>query len=79
VYGVAYILTPSCFRVIGYLVEPEEVTSYGREIYELVGNGTVNIRVHQEYPFTAQGAQDAHSDLESGKTTGKLVVKVADQ
>jgi NADPH2:quinone reductase len=78
-YGVAHILTPLCFRIFGYLAEPEDVTRYGRELYELVSNETTKVRVHQEYPFTAQGVQNAHSDLASGTTTGKLVVKIGGQ
>jgi NADPH2:quinone reductase len=55
------------------------VTRYGRELYELVSNETIKVRVHQEYPFTAQGVRNAHSDFASGTTTGKLVVKIGGQ
>ena len=30
-----------------------------------------------EYPFTAEGVQSAQRDLTGGKTTGKLLIKVA--
>jgi NADPH2:quinone reductase len=79
VYGVTHIFTPLRFRIFGYLAEPEDVTRYGQELYDLVANGTIKVRVHQEYPFTAQGVRNAHSDLASGITTGKLVVKIAGQ
>jgi NADPH2:quinone reductase len=74
-----HVLTRLDYRAFNYLAEPEEVTRYGQELYDLVANGTIKVRVHREYPFTAQGVQDAHSDLASGTTTGKLIVRVAGQ
>jgi NADPH2:quinone reductase len=78
-YKVFHLLTELYSRTFGYLAEPEEVTRYGQELYDLVANGKIEVRVHHEYPFTAQGVQDAHSALASGTTTGKLVVNIADQ
>jgi NADPH2:quinone reductase len=78
-HKVMHLLTELSSRTFGYLAEPEEVTRYGRELYDLVANGTIKVRVYQEYLFTAQGVQNAHSDLASGNTTGKLIVKVAGQ
>ena len=37
------------------------------------------MNVHKEYPFTAEGVVDAQKDLTGGKTTGKLVIKIADE
>jgi NADPH2:quinone reductase len=78
-HKVMHLLTELSSRTFGYLAEPEEVTRYGQELYDLVANGTIKVQVHHEYPFTAQGVQNAHSDLASGSTTGKLIVKVIDQ
>ncbi|KAF9257094.1 NAD(P)-binding protein [Marasmius fiardii PR-910] len=61
-----------------YTVTPDEVHYYGHKIFELIGNGVLKINVFKEYPFTAEGVQQAQRDLVEGKTTGKLVVKVID-
>jgi len=34
--------------------------------------------VYKEYPFTAEGVAAAQVDQASGKTTGKLIIKIAD-
>jgi NADPH:quinone reductase len=65
--------------MMNYLVEPEETTFYGSQLYELIANGTINIRIHKEYPFTAEGVRDGQTDLVGGKSSGKLVVKVANE
>jgi NADPH2:quinone reductase len=62
---------------MNYLVEPEETSKYGKELFDLIANNSLKLRI-QEYPFTAQGAQDAQTALVGGKTIGKLVIKVAD-
>jgi len=59
-----------------YVFEPEEAAYYGAKVFELIENGTLKINIFQEYPFTAEGVQQAQKDLTGGKTTGKLIVKV---
>ena len=54
----------------------EEKEFYGNELFKLIGDGTLKIRVHAEYPFTAEGVKAAQQDLVGGKTTGKLIIKV---
>ncbi|KAL0565498.1 NADPH:quinone reductase [Marasmius crinis-equi] len=61
-----------------YTVTPDEVHYYGNKSFELIGNGVLKINIYKEYPFTAEGVQQAQKDLVGGKTTGKLVVKVQD-
>ncbi|KAH9928988.1 NAD(P)-binding protein [Amylocystis lapponica] len=61
-----------------YLVTAEEGRRYIGELYDLVDRGVLKINVYKEYPFSAEGAQQAQKDLTGGKTTGKLVVKIAD-
>ncbi|KAF8215804.1 NAD-P-binding protein [Mycena galopus ATCC 62051] len=39
-------------------------------------NGSLKIKIHKEYPFTAEGAIQAQKDLTGGKSTGKLLIKV---
>lgn len=59
-----------------YVFEPEQADYYGRKVFELVENGTFKINIFKEYPFTAEGVQQAQADLTGGRTTGKLIVKV---
>ncbi|KII93285.1 hypothetical protein PLICRDRAFT_35480 [Plicaturopsis crispa FD-325 SS-3] len=61
-----------------YAFTPEEVSYYGKKIYGLIEEGVLKIRIFAEYPFTAEAVQQAQKDLTSGKTTGKLVVKVSE-
>ena len=66
------------YSLENYIYTPEEGRTYITELFKLIANGTVKINVHAEYPFTAEGVQQAQKDLTGGKTTGKLIVKVAD-
>lgn len=66
------------FRVVNYTVTLEERNHYGAELWSLVSSGTLRINIHAEYSFTAEGVRQAHIDLTSGKSTGKLLIKVAD-
>jgi NADPH2:quinone reductase len=67
-------MPPSLFN---YLTEPEEVWTYGTKLFELIANGELNVKVHKEYEFRGKGVQDAQTDLVSGKTTGKLIIRVS--
>ncbi|EGN93658.1 hypothetical protein SERLA73DRAFT_189395 [Serpula lacrymans var. lacrymans S7.3] len=64
--------------VSNYAYTAEEVFSYGQKLFGLLANGTLKSQVFKEYPFTAEGVQQAQKDLTGGKTTGKLLVKVFD-
>ena len=68
----------ACIRVFNYLVTLEERNGYSTELWGLVSSGALKINVYSEYPFTAEGVRQAHTDLTSGTTTGKLVIKVTD-
>ncbi|KAF9566902.1 NAD(P)-binding protein [Agrocybe pediades] len=61
-----------------YVYTAEEAAHYGRIVFDLVAKGELNIKIFNEYPFTAEGVRQAQSDLTApgGKTTGKLLVKV---
>ncbi len=61
-----------------YVYTPEEGRTYSTELWRLIADGTLKIRIHAEYPFTAEGVQQAQKDLVGGKTVGKLVHKVAE-
>lgn len=60
----------------GYVVTPEEGRLLVNELYGLISQGKLNIHIHHEYPFSAEGVQQAQKDLTGGKTTGKLIVKI---
>ncbi|KJA28655.1 hypothetical protein HYPSUDRAFT_197474 [Hypholoma sublateritium FD-334 SS-4] len=62
-----------------YVYTAEEAAHYGKKLFNLVENGALNIKIYKEYPFTAEGAQEAQRDLtvRGGKTTGKLLIKIA--
>ncbi|KAF8913234.1 hypothetical protein CPB84DRAFT_1742588 [Gymnopilus junonius] len=61
-----------------YVYTPEEAEHYGKALFQLVGNGDLSIKIFNEYPFTAEGVKQAHTDLteRGGKTIGKLLIKV---
>lgn len=61
-----------------YTYTAEEARYYGQKVFDLISKGTLKIKIFKEYPFTAEGVQQAQRDLTGGKTVGKLVVKVAD-
>lgn len=65
-------------RFANYLATLEERNRYGAELWRLISSGALKINIHAEYPFTAEGVRQAHLDLTAGKTTGKLLIKVAD-
>ncbi|KAI0271486.1 NAD(P)-binding protein [Gloeopeniophorella convolvens] len=56
----------------------DEWDAYAREVYRLVSNDEVKINIHGEYPFTPEGVRQAQLDLVGGRTTGKVLIKVAD-
>ena len=63
--------------MFNYTFTPEEAAHYGNELFELVERNELKFKIHKEYPFTAEGVQSAQRELAEGKTTGKLLIKVA--
>ena len=63
---------------MNYMVTPKEGTHYSKLFFDLVSKGTVKINIFDEYPFTAEGVQQAQTDLPRGKSTGKLIIKIGD-
>ena len=55
---------------------PSEASYYSNKLWSLVGSGALKPTIHKEYPFSAEGVKQAQKDLTSGKTVGKLVIKV---
>ena len=62
--------------MFNHLVTLEEHNSYSVELWSLVSSGALRTNIHNEYPFTAEGVRQAHIDLTSGTTSGKLLIKV---
>ncbi|KAJ6575469.1 NAD-P-binding protein [Mycena capillaripes] len=62
-----------------YVATAEEFHHYATELFSFIADGTLKIKVHKEYPFTAEGAIHAQKDLTGGLTTGKLIIKVENQ
>lgn len=60
-----------------YAFTPEEAAYYVKAIFDLLEKDELKVHIFKEYPFTAEGVQSAQRDLITGKTTGKLLIKVA--
>ena len=63
---------------MNYMVTPEEIDFYTKGLFDLIEKGVIKIKIHKEYPFTAEGIQQSHKDLVGRATIGKLIVKIAD-
>jgi len=63
----------------GYIYTADEWNSYNEIFWDLVAKGIVKVNLYKEdgYEFTTEGVKAAQEDLVSGKTTGKLVIKIA--
>ncbi|KJZ77804.1 hypothetical protein HIM_02981 [Hirsutella minnesotensis 3608] len=59
--------------VYGYVAERKDLEKYSQELFDLVASGKVNVAIHEVYPL--KDVARAHTDIESRKTTGKLVIK----
>ncbi|KAK9767002.1 hypothetical protein K7432_003514 [Basidiobolus ranarum] len=64
------LLRPTLFN---YIVTKEEFQPLVDELFDLIGNKKLNIKIFQTYPL--KDAAQAHQDLEGRKTTGKLILK----
>ena len=67
--GSIYLTRPTLFT---HLATRERTQAMADELFEVVRDGTVKIRIDQRYPL-AQAAQ-AHRDLEARRTTGCSVL-----
>lgn len=66
-------------RLNNYVATIEERQFYGPQLFDMISKGVLKINIHADYPFTAEGVRQAQTDLVTGKTTGKLLIKVADE
>jgi NADPH2:quinone reductase len=64
-----YVTRPVLFDFID---TREDLLAACKELFEVIGTGTVRIRVNQRYPLSE--AATAHRDIESRRTTGSTVL-----
>ena len=67
--GSLYVTRPT---MKDYIASPADLLSRTKDIFDGIANGTLKLRVEHIYPLT--DAAHAHRDLESRKTTGKLLL-----
>lgn len=60
--------------VNGYIAQREDLEKYTGELFDMIRSEKVDIAIHEVYPL--QDAARAHTDIESRKTTGKLLLKL---
>ncbi|KAF3803854.1 putative quinone oxidoreductase [Colletotrichum gloeosporioides] len=60
--------------VNNYVATREELEKYSSELFEMITSGKVEVAIHKAYPL--KDVKQAHTDLESRNTTGKLLLKI---
>ena len=68
--GSLYVTRPS---LKDYIATREELIARARDVFKWLADGTLNLRIDHTYPL--QDAPQAHRDLESRRTTGKVILK----
>lgn len=59
--------------VNGYVANREDFEKYSNELFDLIISKKVDVAIHKVYPL--QDAAKAHADIESRKTSGKLLLQ----
>lgn len=59
--------------VNGYVADRASLEKYTNELFDMVKAGKLAVAVHEIYPLS--DAARAQTDIESRKTTGKLLIK----
>ncbi|MBI2402109.1 MAG: quinone oxidoreductase [Gemmatimonadetes bacterium] len=67
--GSLFFTRPS---LVHYITTPEELLARATELFGWIAAGKLTLRIHARYPL--ERAAEAHRDLESRKTTGKLLL-----
>lgn len=57
-----------------FVAKREDLERNANQLFDLVREKKLNVRVHEVYPLA--DAARAHTDIESRKTTGKLLLKL---
>jgi len=80
------LLAPKNLKLVrpsmtNYIVTPEETEAHLKELFRVLSDGTVKVRIVGIYPFTTEGARQSQIDLTTrgGKVAGKLLIKVVDE
>jgi NADPH2:quinone reductase len=69
-YNGSFFLTRP--RLYDYLADTEELRARAAAVYAAVSDGSLTIRIGHRYPLA--DARTAHEDLQSRRTTGKLLL-----
>jgi NADPH2:quinone reductase len=67
--GSLYLTRPT---LSFYITTREEIETRARDVFGWLADGTLSIRIHDRYPLAE--ASRAHADLQSRRTTGKLLL-----
>jgi NADPH:quinone reductase len=67
--GSLYITRPTLGH---YVATPDELEWRAGALFDLVAGGQLDVKIHAHYPLADAG--QAHRDLESGTTSGKLLL-----
>lgn len=59
--------------VNGYVAERKDLEKYTGELFDLLLSKKIEVVIHEVYPL--KDAAKAHTDIESRKTSGKLLIK----
>jgi NADPH:quinone reductase len=68
-HGSLYVTRPSLFH---YVATPDELGWRAGALFDLVKADQLEVKIHDRYPLVDAGR--AHTDLESGTTSGKLLL-----
>lgn len=60
--------------LMNYLATPEEFNKWWGELFKLLDEGKIKLKVHKLYKL--EDVKSAHEDLEGRKTTGKLLLEI---
>ena len=67
--GSLYVTRPTLFQ---YIATTEELRARSSAVFKMIAEGRLKLRIEHIYPLA--DAATAHRDLESRKTTGKLLL-----
>jgi NADPH2:quinone reductase len=68
--GSLFLTRPSLGH---YVSDPKELRWRASDLFRWIGDGRLQLQIHKIYAL--EDAADAHRDIESRKTTGKLLLK----
>ncbi|HWF06988.1 MAG TPA: quinone oxidoreductase [Bryobacteraceae bacterium] len=69
--GSLFLARPT---LASHIAKPEELAWRSSDVFRWIAGGTIKLRVDREYAFAE--AAEAHKDLESRRTAGKLLLRI---